>query len=120
MAEHNQLGKKGEEMAIAFLVKKGFKIKESNWKFRKEEIDIIAEKDNLIVIIEVKTRSHDLFETPESAVNRKKQKFLINAADEYIKSKNILLEARFDIISIIHNPKFTKIEHIEDAFYPTM
>ena len=120
MAQHNELGKKGEEIAVAHLAKNGFKIRDVNWRFRKEEIDIVAEKDGFIIFVEVKTRTSEYFETPASTVTMKKQKSVINAADEYIKSKELNNESRFDVIFIIHNSKYTKIEHLESAFYPTV
>lgn len=120
MADHNVLGKKGEEAAKRYLVNKGYKIKELNWRFRKNEIDIIATLNNLLVIIEVKTRTNDFFENPKEAVTRKKQKFIIHAAEAYIMEKNIDLEARFDIIAITLINQQTKIEHIEDAFQPSL
>ena len=120
MAEHNELGKLGEEMAAGYLVNKGFKILDLNWRFKKEELDIVAEKNRELVFVEVKTRTHDLFETPASTVNLKKQKFLISAADAYIKSKGLTQEGRFDIVFIVHNDSFTKIDHIEHAFFPSV
>ena len=119
MAEHNELGKAGEEIAVAHLVKSGYSIRDRNWTFRKAELDIVAEKEGVLVFVEVKTRSSEAFETPAETVTIKKQKQLVMAADQYLKSKEVLLEARFDVIHIIHNSQQTKVEHIEDAFYPT-
>jgi len=118
MAEHNILGNRGEDAATNFLVKKGYKIKARNWRFGKLEIDIIAEIKDFIVFIEVKSRSGTYFEQPFQAVTKKKQKFIINAANAYIENFKIDLEARFDIISIVQEKGKLKINHIEDAFYP--
>jgi putative endonuclease len=83
-------------------------------------VDIITEKDNLLVVVEVKTRTSEYFENPKEAVTKKKQKFIIQAADAYIQEKNIELEVRFDIVGVtIINGK-TKIEHIQDAFQPSL
>ena len=120
MSDHNELGKRGEQLAREYLIKKGYKILAFNWRYRKEELDIIAQTNNTIVFVEVKTRSSSYFESPEQAVTLKKQKFLINAANEYIQSNNIEMEARFDIIAIICNSKCNQINHIENAFYPTI
>ncbi len=118
MAEHNEIGQQGENEAIEFLKKKGFRILHTNWHSRHKEIDIIAKYQNLIVFIEVKTRSmrSSLIEAPVEAVNRKKQRFVVEAADDYIQKYNIAEEARFDIISVIFYHAKTVIEHIEDAF----
>ena len=120
MAQHNQLGKKGEALAATYLSQKGYEIIEQNWRNAKDEIDIIAIHDNFLVIVEVKTRSTDYFGDPSEAVNDMKQSFLIRAAEEYIIEKEIDLEVRFDIISIILTSSQHRIHHIEDAFYPTI
>ena len=120
MAQHNELGKVGEGIALAHLRSAGYTIKEANWRFSKDEIDIIAQKENVIVFVEVKTRRNDYFGLPQDAVTRKKQKFLIRAADAYIQKNEIDLEARYDIISVIKTESSHKIDHIEDAFYPTL
>lgn len=118
MAQHNELGKKGEQMAAEHLAAKGFQILARNWRFLKEELDIVAMKDNRLVIVEVKTRASSHLAGPEETVSRRKQRSLVRAADAFIQERNILMETRFDIISVIHNAKYTKIDHIEDAFYP--
>lgn len=118
MAEHNELGKEGEQIAIDLLIQKGYKILEKNWRYLKAEIDIIAQKDpDTLVIIEVKTRSNNFIGNPEEFVTPKKIKLLVMAANEYVISKNLDVEVRFDIIAIVKNPKYQKVEHLEDAFY---
>jgi putative endonuclease len=117
MAEHNELGKKGEELAAEYLLGKEYEIIEQNWRTGKDEIDIIAKHNNFLVIVEVKTRSTDYFGDPSEAVTDIKQKFLIRAADEYVNQKEIDLEIRYDIISIILKSNQYQIQHIEDAFY---
>lgn len=118
MTENQELGRVGEEIALQLLASKGFRILEKNWRFKNDEIDIIAKNENYLVIVEVKTRSSGFFGEPYTAVNFKKQAFLIRAANVYIEKNNIDLECRFDIISIVFVNKKHKIEHLEDAFYP--
>ena len=118
MADHNLLGNKGENAAAEFLAAKEYRIKARNWRFGKLEIDIIAEHDNMIIFIEVKSRSGTHFEQPFEAVTKKKQKSIIKTAGAYIEKFEIKLEARFDIISIVEQNSKLEIEHIEDAFYP--
>ena len=120
MAEHNELGKKGEEIALQHLKKKNYTILETNWRFGKDEIDIVAKQGEMLVIVEVKTRSSNFLVEPELAVTRKKQGFLIRAANAYIDNKDLEIECRFDIISIVIYKNDTVVEHIEDAFYPTL
>lgn len=117
MADHNELGARGEDEAVNFLIKKGYKIKERNWRFAKAEIDIIAENDTWLVMVEVKTRSNDSFGNPEEFVSRAKQKHLIRAANRYLELFPTEKDTRFDIISIVIEPKFL-LEHIPEAFYP--
>ena len=120
MAKHYNLGIKGEEVAANYLAGLGYKIIERNWRHRKDEIDIIALDGRFLVIVEVKTRSTDVFGDPEEAVNITKQKFLIRATEEYIFMKDLNLETRYDIISIIIKGNRETIRHIKEAFYPTL
>jgi len=120
MSEHNELGKQGEEIATKYLLKLGYKVLDVNWRAGRNEIDIIAKDKDFLVIIEVKSRGSDTFMEPEEAVTREKQQSLIRAANAYIFRKNIMLETRFDIISIIHNKNETRVNHLKDAFYPRL
>ncbi len=116
---HN-LGKQGEEIAKTHLVNAGYVILESNWRFKKYEIDLIAQKTNTIAIIEVKARTGNAYGEPEDFVNKKKQQFLVSAAHNYLVTKNCNLECRFDIISILIINNITTVKHIEAAFYPSL
>jgi len=120
MAEHNDLGKKGEELAAGYLEKKGYRIVEKNWRQWRNEIDVVAMDGKCLVIVEVKTRQSNFFGEPEMAVTREKQKALIRAANAYVRYKNIDCEVRFDILSVIISKTGQQIHHIEDAFYPTL
>jgi putative endonuclease len=117
MAEHNDLGKFGEELAVDFLEKNGYEILETNWVFQKAEIDIIAQKENILAIVEVKTRSSIEFGLPQDFVKPKKIQLLVKAVNEYVISNDLDVEVRFDIIAIYKEDKQFKIDHIEDAFY---
>ncbi|HOD10283.1 MAG TPA: YraN family protein [Flavobacterium sp.] len=117
MAEHNELGKLGEELAVDFLQKNGYDILETNWVFQKAEIDIIAQKENILAIVEVKTRSSIDFGLPQDFVKPKKIQLLVKAVNEYVISNDLDVEVRFDIIAIHKEGKNYKIEHIDDAFY---
>ena len=117
MADHNDLGKLGEELAVAFLKKDGYTILETNWTFQKAEIDIIAQKGNCLAVVEVKTRSSIDFGLPQDFVNPKKIQLLVKAINEYVLSNDLDVEVRFDIIALHKNGNGFKIEHLEDAFY---
>jgi len=125
MAQHNELGKLGETLAVEFLQNNGYTILETNWTFQKAEIDIIAQKENILAIVEVKTRSSIEFGLPQDFIKPKKIKLLRNAVDNYVVSRDIESNVRFDVIAIhkddviaIHkdNKSFV-IEHLTDAFY---
>jgi len=118
MASHNDLGKLGEDLACDFLKQKGYVIKERNWYSEKKEIDIIAECNQFLVIVEVKTRDTNFFGDPIDMISRSKIRNIIDAASHYIFIHNIQKEVRFDVISIISNKKGNQIKHIEDAFWP--
>lgn len=118
MASHNELGKKGEDAAVNFLQQKGYKIIERNWQYQKYEIDIIAQNAEFIVFIEVKTRSSNRWGNPEEAVSQAKIKRIVEAADFYLRDKDISFPARFDIIAAIWTGKGFDIDHIDDAFLP--
>ncbi|MBK9291799.1 MAG: YraN family protein [Bacteroidetes bacterium] len=120
MAEHNDLGKTGEEMALKHLRAMDYEILETNWRFGRDEIDIIARDKDTLVIIEVKTRATNWYGEPEFAVNKAKQRILIRAAEAYIMKHDLNLDTRFDIISVIISPQGKTVHHIEDAFYPTL
>lgn len=116
MATHNDTGLKGEKLAKEFLEADGYVILETNYRYKKAEIDIIALKDTILAIIEVKTRTSTYFGEPESFVNNKKIKLVVEAANAYIQSKDIDYEVSLDIVSVvIGNPN--KIDHIKNAYY---
>src|SRR5580700_3634189 len=118
MSKHSKIGIKGEEIAAGFLLNKGYIIVHRNWRSGKKELDIIAQKGDLLVIAEIKTRSSFDFGFPEEAVNRKKQKFLKTAAAAFAEANPQYLNIRFDIISILMDGENVKeIIHFEEAFY---
>lgn len=117
MAEHNELGKLGEEMAVDYLKKNGYKILETNWTFQKAEIDILAKKEGVLAVVEVKTRSSIDFGLPQDFVKPKKIQLLVKAVDAYVNQKNLDTEVRFDIIAIKKEDNSFVIEHLIDAFY---
>lgn len=120
MADHNETGDKGEELAEKYLISQGYEILERNWHFGKNEIDIIAIDGKFIVFVEVKTRRSADFGEPEEFVTRAKQRAIIKAANGYIMKKDIDLEARFDIASVLYHGSSYTVKQIKDAFYPTL
>jgi putative endonuclease len=116
MAQHNQLGKKGEEMAAAYLTRHGYEILHRNWRHSHYEIDIIALKGKMLHFIEVKIRSSILFGLPEENVTKKKFQSLLNAADEYLFQHQQYRHVQYDILSInifkSKEPEFFLIEDV--------
>jgi putative endonuclease len=117
MADHNELGKLGEEMAVEFLLQHGYVILETNWVFQKAEIDIIAQKAKTLAIVEVKTRSSTGFGLPQDFVKSKKIQLLVKAVNEYVIANDLDVQVRFDIIAISKEDNRFKMEHLEDAFF---
>ena len=119
MASHNDLGQKGEEIAVKFLLANGYEILEENYRFSRAEIDIIVKKDEILIFVEVKTRSNISWGRPEQFVSPKKIELFMDAAYDYMEKIGHEWEIRFDIIAIYwpKNGKM-KLEHFEDAFVP--
>jgi putative endonuclease len=120
MADSHELGLKGEDLAVEHLKKAGYKILNQNWVWGKNEIDIIAENDQFIVFVEVKTRKQDYHLHPMQAVTHSKQRSIIFAASGYIKKFAIDKESRFDIITVIETKDGYNVDHLTDAFYVTL
>jgi putative endonuclease len=117
MAQHNELGKKGEQLAVDYLLKHGYEIVDRNYRFQKAEVDIIARKKDTLAIVEVKTRSTADFGNPQDFVKPKQIQRLVKAVDEYVNVNNLDVEVRFDIIAIVKEDQSFNIEHLENAFY---
>lgn len=120
MSHNIEIGKLGEQIAKEYLSKKGYTILESNWTHGHKEIDLIAQYEKKLVIVEVKCRNSSPLELPQHAVNKQKQRDLISAANAYISTIDLDCEIRFDIIAIVLKGEKTEIDHIEDAFYPIL
>lgn len=117
MAQHNELGKKGEQLAVDFLIGHGYQVLECNYRFDKAEVDIIAQKEAILAIVEVKTRSTSDYGNPQDFVKPKQIKNLVKAVDAYINLNDLDVEVRFDIIAITKSQGHLNVEHLKDAFY---
>lgn len=123
MAQHNETGKWGEELATAYLKQQGYDILERDWRFGHRDIDIIVRSPDgrMVVFVEVKTRTSDVVTRPEDAIDLKKMRSIGLAANAYVKTFNIVDELRFDVISIVGQRSDTaQLEHIQDAFNPCL
>lgn len=117
MSYHNELGKLGEHLAIAYLKQRGYSILKHNFYYKKAEIDIIAQYKDTLIIVEVKTRNSSFFGDPQGFVTPQKIKLLVGAAAQFMVQNALDLEVRFDIIAIIKNKQEERLTHLRDAFY---
>ena len=116
MSKNKELGLEGEQIAANYLQGEGWNILEMNYRYSRSEIDLIASKGEIIIFVEVKTRTNTTFGMPEDFVDEKKAENIMNGAEHYIHKINWKGNIRFDIISIIKKDS-TEIKHLEDAFY---
>jgi putative endonuclease len=107
-------------LARDYLIAQGHQILETNWRFKKYEVDIISRSGNIIVFTEVKARKSAIFGEPEVFVTKQKQRFLTAAAHHYLASRTIALEARFDVVSVLQLNNTPTVKHLEAAFYPAL
>ncbi len=118
MAKNHDVGRKSEDFAAKYLTVNGYEILNRNWRFSKAEIDLVARHDEVLIFIEVKSRSSLHFGRPEHSITKRKEHLIIDAANEYMRQKNHTWEIRFDIISIYwktsNHPRLT---HFKDAFF---
>ncbi len=117
MGKHNEFGKEGEKIAEDFLLKKGYQIRHKNYRYLKSEIDIIASKEDVLAIIEVRARSNDQIIAIADTITKKKIKLLVLGANQYVTENELNVDVRFDVITILKNKSIFKIEHLESAFY---
>jgi len=119
VSSHKQkLGKEGEEIATTHLIREGYQISARNYRSGRAEIDIIATKDDLLIVVEVKTRETDKYGNPEESVGTGKINLLAQCIEDYMRDHDINTNVRYDIISIIKNQYKTEVHHLEDAFWP--
>lgn len=118
MAEHNELGKEGEEAAAAYLTDKGYTIRHRNWRSGRKELDIVAEYQGQLVVAEVKTRRDTRFGDPQDAITDRKIRRIVSTTDAYLRKFALDMPVRFDIITVTGMKEPFSITHIEDAFYP--
>lgn len=120
MAQHNKIGEWGEAIAREYLISKGYAILDTNVRYGKNELDIIAEHADRIVFVEVKTRSSDEYD-PVDAIDMKKIRHLCRGAESYVISHNIPHQVQFDVVVVIGTPETSyKIDHYPDAFMPPL
>lgn len=118
MENTREKGAEAEDVASNYLIERGYTIIHRNWYSGHHEIDIVARKNGILAIVEVRSLHRNTFQEPYQSVNKNKQRTIINATNSYIRRFNINDEVRFDIISILYGKNGPEIEHMENAFYP--
>lgn len=116
MAEHNILGKSGEDLACEYLCNKGYHLIDRNWRSGHKELDLILEDHGTLVVVEVKTRRNVLYGRPIDAVSPMKIRRTVDAADAYLRCMRLDMPVRFDVVSIVGVGSHSRVEHIIDAF----
>ena len=118
MGKHNEFGKEGEKMAANFLIENGYAIQYKNYRYLKAEIDIIAQKNDILAVVEVRARGSDRIIPIAETITEKKKRLLIAGADHYVTSRKLNdVEVRFDVITILRTKNGFEIEHLKSAFY---
>lgn len=120
MASHNDLGRIGEQIAADYLTERGYQILERDWRSGRRDLDIIALKDGILIIVEVKTRSNNVYGDPEDAVDTQKIRSIVQSTQAYLRLKHLDCDVQFDIISLTGNTDSFEIRHFENAFYPPL
>lgn len=115
-----ELGNTGEQIAADYLKSQGYDILHTNWHWGHKELDVVARKGQMLVVVEVKTRQNTVWQMPHEAVSRKKQRNIVLAADAYVSRLKDDYDVRFDVISVVWNGGRYTVEHIEDAFGPSL
>lgn len=117
MANHNITGKAGEDKAVEYLLERGHVLLARNYRYRRDEVDIITRDGNCIVFTEVKTRSSNTFGLPEEFVDKAKRKAMKRVAEQYLSTFQKDTDVRFDVVSVLYVSGGTQIHHIKDAFF---
>lgn len=118
MAKHNDLGRLGENVAARYLIQKGYNILARDWHCGHRDIDIVAQKDGLLVFVEVKTRSTTVFGQPEEAIDNRKIRSLLAAGSAYVRYFHVESPVQFDVITVVGENEPFEINHIENAINP--
>lgn len=116
---NRETGSQTEQLAAEYFIKEGYTIREQNWKMNHYEIDLILEKDRTLIFVEVKSRKPGS-QDPVDAVDSKKMKRLISAADSYLQRESLLYQYRFDIVTFTGENGEYEMHHYPDAFLPPL
>ena len=114
----SETGRRGEEVALAWLQERGFRLRDRNWRSGHKELDLVMESAERVHIVEVKTLTAPLLIQPFEKVDAAKQQRLVAAARHYVAVQQVRKEVQFDVVSVVFNGGRTEVEYIPEAFYP--
>jgi putative endonuclease len=118
MAESHDFGIEAEEFASNFLVSKGYCILHRNWTYGHKELDIVCTDGKMLVVVEVKARRQSIFPFPEDLLSIAKERFILEASEQYLYQFNVRMPVRFDLLAVIKRGTMMDVEHLEDAIIP--
>ncbi|MCD8172224.1 MAG: YraN family protein [Alistipes sp.] len=116
--DREKIGRLGEDAAAGWLENHGYAVLERNWRHGRYEVDIIAERDGELHIVEVKCRARGGLTRPEEALTPAKFDALSRAADQYISQRGMDADARFDLAAVTHRDGKFVVEFVPDAMLP--
>ena len=111
-------GRRAEQLAVDYLLAHGFTIRNTNWRMGHKEIDIVAEKDHRLHIVEVRSLTTSFFQQPYQSINRVKERNLITVANAYVRYYKLNMEVQLDVISVVFNGDTHTLEYFPNAIYP--
>jgi putative endonuclease len=118
MTDKQITGKTGEQIAADYLRSNGFKILHINWRHHSKELDIVAEKNNRLHVVEVRSLKSNFFMEPYQSIRKTKERNLIVAANAYVRRYNLTMEVQVDVISIVFHGEEHTLEYFPNAIYP--
>ncbi|MBR5856341.1 MAG: YraN family protein [Bacteroidales bacterium] len=119
-SDRSEIGRKGEDVALGFLKRRGMNLVARNWRSGHKELDLIMEDDSFLRIVEVKSLSYPNDTNPFEAVGWQKRRRMIAAAQHFAAFKSIEKEIVFDVVSVVFNGDICKVEYFPEAFSPVL
>ena len=114
----NETGRRGEDLALEWLLKRGFRLLDRNWRAAHKELDLVMESPGRVHFVEVKTLTPPLLVEPYEKVDARKQSRLVAAARRYIACRQVREEVQFDVVSVVLDGDQPRVEYIPEAFFP--
>ena len=117
-ATKQETGQRAEQLAVDYLLTQGFTIRATNWRMGHKEIDIVAEKDGRLHVVEVRSLTTSFFQQPYQSIDRVKERNLITAANAYVRYHKLSMEVQLDVVSIVFDGETHSLDYFPNAIYP--